>query len=146
MVLGNVGSFVAFNTRGTCLCGLVVLLLGLMGCSDGATPVFSVTGRVTFEGEPVTEGVVLFVAETGFGTSAPLGPDGSFDLLSHHGAGIPTGTYQVAITPPDEDDDYDSDTPTRDYPNIPERYRDLETSELVFTVTDEQNHFEIDMQ
>ncbi len=126
-----------------CFVGLVI---SGVGCSNDRPEIVAVSGRVTFQGEPVSEGVVLFVSETSFGTSAGIETDGSFTLLSHYGQGIPLGQYQVAVTPPDDDEEEDASPAIDSYPNIPQKYRDLATSELVFTVTEGENHFEIDLQ
>jgi len=128
--------------------GVSALLLGVTGCTEEGPPIFQVTGRVTHDGEPVGQGVVLFIDDQGFGTSANLRADGTFELASHHGGGIPLGEYHVAITPPDDDYDYDAPEAAgsaEDFPNIPSRYQDVSTSDLTFTITEGENHFEIEL-
>ena len=59
-----------------------------------------VSGKITFEGKPVTEGNIAFVS-TDPGrpnASSPIGPDGSYDLLTQEkGDGARVGDYRVSI-------------------------------------------------
>jgi hypothetical protein len=92
-----------------------------------------VSGKVTFEGQPVTEGVVsFFSSELGYASDASLGPDGSYTVVTGDG-GLVVGKYQVAIMPPTViiDPEPKRTPPVREFkkvPNIPPRYHDFTTS------------------
>ncbi|MCA9116767.1 MAG: carboxypeptidase regulatory-like domain-containing protein [Planctomycetaceae bacterium] len=117
----------------------LVLLAGCGGSSEVAKQ--PVTGRVTFDGEAVTEGTVNFFSpETGAGASAPLDSTGSFKMEE----GIPAGTYKVSIQPPSQEVAAGAPEPEnpKEYPNIPEKYRSDTTSGLTANVTDGENSFD----
>lgn len=108
------------------------LLAGfLFGCGgSGTTRVeHSVTGKVTFQGEPVTEGTVQFEdAASGQGGSAPLSASGTYT------ASLSDGTYKVIVLPPTEVTPDTENSPggivVKDAKNIPQKYRALETTPL----------------
>ena len=128
----------------------LAIVLSVAGCFRSGPPIAEVSGKVTFQGTPVTEGVINFVSDSGFGVRATLENDGSYHLRSHHGNGIPLDTYKVSISPPPFDPvPFDlSQSPPRqpEYPNIPQRYRSLQSSDLVAPVGAEGNVFDFDMK
>lgn len=135
---------------------LIMVLAAGGGCSD-AKPVFAVSGQVTFEGKPVTRGVVHFASNAGFGASAPIGPGGTYSVSrSHLGKGIPQGTYRVIVTPPAVEFNESGPLITADgrsasieaapeQPDIPRKYREFATSGLKCTVDETSPHFDIRM-
>jgi hypothetical protein len=82
--------------------GLLILFgLALSGCGApksglrGLTG--SVSGKVTYKGTPVPNGVVTFHGDEGQSTQVPLGEDGTYDAPQ-----VPVGQVSVTIaTPPD---------------------------------------------
>ncbi len=136
---------------------LLFLLLGvcLLGCGGPKKVLGRVAGTVTFEGQPVTDGLIVFAnREKGVFILAELGPDGSYKAETADGFGLPPGTYQVSITPPV------SDAPVGEMPkmpepgaydNIPEKYRRPETSGLTLEVketkeAEDVNSLNVDME
>jgi hypothetical protein len=86
--------------------GVGVALVALHGgCSRRAAPATAtVSGKVTFQGEPLAEGLIVFAPDpdrggTGQAARGDLGPDGSFQLTIHGETKIPPGWYRVAIAP-----------------------------------------------
>lgn len=74
--------------------GLLVVSLGCTGGNpDGRIPV---SGTVTWEGEPIPAGYILFESTSGGKSSGGQIVDGSFSLVAKKG--IPQGTYKVKIT------------------------------------------------
>lgn len=70
------------------------------GCGPRPVPRGIVKGHVTSAGKPVTRGTVFFEnADSGIGLTAAIAEDGSYEVLSYQGAGLPPGNYMVAITP-----------------------------------------------
>ena len=106
-------------------------------------------GRVTFQGQPVPEGMVVIDNEAeGISLTSQLQPDGSFVVASHQGRNLPAGTYRFAVRPPLPGGQSLSELTQakRDYPNIPEKYRDPKTSGLTADVHAGVNEIVIDMQ
>ena len=59
-----------------------------------------VAGKVTLDGQPLRQGAVVFQdTARGISVNAPLQSDGTYVARTHDQAGLPPGTYQVAITP-----------------------------------------------
>jgi hypothetical protein len=78
------------------LIGLLACLHGSGGCGSSGAPTGSVSGRVTYRGEPLTVAFVLFVNDdTGSGASAELDSSGTYRISS-----IRTGHYKVAFGAP----------------------------------------------
>lgn len=132
------------------LCGLTCCVFGLVvvfisGCGPSGPPIAEVSGKVTYQGEPVTVGEVIFISDAGYGSSGSLRQDGSFSLVTQHGAGVPLGEYQVAITPPDPDD-LPEHMDEMTFDNIPEKYHHFGSSGLTAVVEPGQNFFEFEMQ
>lgn len=81
----------------------------LSGCGDGSSApgnatVYEVKGKVLLPGgKPLAGGHVYFVPQNGALTpEAPIGPDGTFSLVSGpSGEGAPAGDYKVRIEPSD---------------------------------------------
>src|SRR5581483_11537658 len=64
----------------------------------------TVRGRVTFQGQPVAGGLVVFSPDPDRGgggkpARGDLGPDGTFQLKLGDDTAIPPGWYRVAIAP-----------------------------------------------
>ena len=124
---------------------LLVMLLSmaaLLGCGNAATNKGMVHGQVTFAGKPVSDGTIRFEGPAGVSENADLDGEGKYQVRSHLGAGLPSGVYRVAVLPrvavrsdspplagaaPPED-------PTKEFPHIPPKFRNIETSELKIEV------------
>jgi hypothetical protein len=79
--------------------GLLVLSLSALGCGKSGT----VSGKVSYHGETLGSGTVLFFAPGQKSVKSEIAPDGTYTI-----AGIPTGTVKIAVEtktaqPPDED-------------------------------------------
>ena len=58
-----------------------------------------VSGRVTLNGQPLTDATISFTdLKNGFGASAVVGSDGTFEVITLKG-GMKPGTYSVAVMP-----------------------------------------------
>ena len=139
---------VLHRTQAVLWAALVLLATAPTGCKN--SKMFgTVSGKVTFQGEPVSEGLVLLTnTEQGIYVSAELRPDGSFDVVTAGGFGLVPGTYQVAVTPPRVEfpsDPREAPPIIREHPNIPAKYHDATTSELTFNVKEGENQLKVDM-
>lgn len=134
---------VQFLTLKIRYCALLVSLAMLAGCSSSKTdgPSGTISGKVTYNGKPVTEGLVQFYnADTGQGGEGKIDESGNFKIET----GIPVGEYSVFVTPPETEmapgDTGDmGEAPVKQYPNIPERYRDASTSPIKVTIKEGDN-------
>ena len=136
--------------RPACVPGSILVLaaLALTGC--GKKEYGEVRGAVTFQGKPVTEGVVVCAdAEWGTFLTARIQPDGSYVFPVTPQGGLPMkGVYEVAVTPPPVDAPVGIvKTPPkpREYPNIPPRYRDPKTSGLKLELQQSRQQFDVKM-
>jgi len=124
---------------------VLALLLGLSGCAN-REPMGEVSGKVTFEGKVVGEGLVHFKdPKTGASEEALLNTDGTFALK----APLPLGQYKVLVMPLIDREQVDGKGPVvgveRPAPNIPDRYR-TDSSDLKVTVVEGKNEVSLDMK
>lgn len=128
----------------------LMLAVALPGCGGSDMKIGAVSGKVTFRGQPVTEGTVSFInADAGAGAEAKLGTDGTYAVETPDG-GLPVGTYAVSITPPLYLDDSDPKTPPswveKKVANIPQKYRSHYKSGLTATVQEGDNDVPFDLK
>ena len=121
-------AFLSRAASAAALVGAAVLLVA--GCGSADKPI-DVSGKVTFKGEPVTEGSVQFIDDrTGRGAEVDLGPDGTYK------ASLFAGEYKVVVTPPYIVDESQG-IPNPYYKkvkNIPTKYHSTDTSGLTASV------------
>ena len=130
---------------------LVVIVALTVGCGEPSNRT-SVTGRVTLDGEPLTEGGVSTKIDGGRGSSGQIQPDGTFEL-GHpaDGPGAALGTHRVTVTAFNvdagalDDDSVEISGPIRSL--VPIRYSSPKTSGLSFEVTaDGENDFTLELK
>lgn len=123
------------------LCGIAAT-----GCSGDNRPVQrEVTGKVTFQGSPVEQGIITFEdAAKGYAESSELGSGGSYALKA------PEGSYKVYIEPPIIVVEDTADSPGGEeemqVDNIPGQYRNSVDSPLTATVAGEVTVQDFDLQ
>ena len=121
---------IMLSARCPILLGLVVSMCVWVGCGSGGPQMGSVSGKVTYEGQPLTAGIVTFVDdEIGSGASAKLDASGNYHIPS-----VRIGEYTVAVQnmpPPPGGKFVELD--------IPDKYQDLESSGLTATVEEGKN-------
>ena len=111
---------------------VAALALLVCGCGGGQTQhkTFMVKGLVTFNGEPVTEGLVVFEDKTNGRTGeGEIAGDGLYRVR------VGKGSYAVRISPPMVEIDEGPDSPPSiDYKkmaNIPDKYRGQQSGFIV---------------
>jgi hypothetical protein len=131
--------------------GLVPLLVGVCGCGSSGPDTGSVDGRIMYQGQPVTEGTVVFEnAARGWLRVAPLDEQGEYHIKDVHVA-----EYSVSVRPPDPKLPNETTgtakriviTPSMfpDPANIPKRFRSVDTSPLKTSVVAGTNHVDYDL-
>lgn len=124
---------------------LALALLG--GCSgDGSPPRYTVTGKVSHQGQPVEKGTIQFENPTaGQSNSSALGSGGAYSLE------LQAGDYKVSIIPPTILTKGTGDSPPDEIPdpsvkNIPKKYRVVESSALSAQVDKDKQTFDFDLK
>jgi hypothetical protein len=124
-------------------------------CAGCAQQPCTVTGRVTFLGQPVTGGSVVLYGEGQFIVRGPIGADGTYTIPN-----VPRGPVRVAVAPPLRLPEGmrrkyptppaingpivpDAESLTKDFPTIPARYGVPEESGLAVTVENSVTEFDI---
>jgi hypothetical protein len=146
---------------------IILVFLGFFtGCSPTKVPVFSVTGTVTYQGEPVENALVSFVPESSElrGASAMTESNGQFIVVTQGAKenGAMSGNYKILVIKLVEIDDAGNEIirkPVVEYnPNneqveiqykqknlLPEKYAKRETTDLTVTVGKQKNHFKLEL-
>lgn len=131
-------------------CTLVALLAATAGCGS-RLPLGEVTGRVTFNGEPVTKGTVIFQASYGPQAVGGLDEQGNYRLnMPTVGEGAIVGENVVSIMPPTDIaiigmPEYPGAPPKVRFDNIPEKFRRPQTSGLTREVKPGSNVFDFEL-
>jgi hypothetical protein len=80
-----------------------VLLAGVLGCSNNGLSLGKVRGTVTYKGQPVTAGEIVFLPDESKGTNGPsalgsISSDGTFIMSTEEsGDGAVVGVHKVGI-------------------------------------------------
>ena len=130
---------------------------GLVGCG-GEPGLVTVTGKVTYKGQPVAKGQIYFTPEKGSARAAesPLDASGTYRLGTFDvGDGAYPGRYQVSIVSRGEDKEkpagkkakavMDEDMQGTGEPLIPKKYFSPETSRLNADVPEGGGAFDFDL-
>ena len=119
---------------------LAFYALSLAGCGGGQNGTV-VQGKVTYDGKPVTGGLINFYATGARPLGGPLESDGSFEFE------LPPGEYKVRVDAPaslPEGWREGDPLPKLGPRGAPEKYADYNTSGLTATVTAENSEQTID--
>ncbi len=83
---------------------LLFCLIALTGCSNNGLTLGRVQGKITYKGQPVPAGEVLFMPDESKGTTGPpasgtISSDGTYVMSTEEsGDGAVVGTHRVGIT------------------------------------------------
>lgn len=132
-------------TLWTCGCG------GGAGLPSGGKG--TVTGKVTYNGQPVPQGcIVSFIGPNGITGSGITDGSGSYRISMRDGRNVLVGGYRISVSPPPPPPLSDDEAmklsmagkPTvQVVKEVPERYRNPENSPLAFEVMEGANTFDI---
>lgn len=121
----------------------------LSGCaSSNQLATVPVSGKVTYEGQPLTTGSVIFIAAAGGPTAdANIGPGGEYTLGTYSDTdGVPPGEYNVMVVAMSEQDSMDAETGGGAESLVPSRYGDPSKSGLTASVkAGEPNEINFDL-
>lgn len=137
------------------------LLVSVSGCGSGYPTTSTVSGKVTFGGQPVTEGMIVFQPKHGRPALGTIRPDGSYVLTTfREGDGALPGEHLVTIQSRrvrggmsaarniEEELTMSgrSSAPTTVQWLVPERYSREATTPLKANVNPDQNIIDFDLQ
>lgn len=131
--------------RAACATAAVSLAV-VAGCSSGPAT-GEVNGKVTFKGQPVTEGFVTFMnPNEGGAGEGKIGPDGSYAVVGK----LVVGEYIAVVSPPmhivDTDPGKSPPAPVeKNVKNIPVKYRQQGTTPFKFPVKEGKNEINLEM-
>jgi hypothetical protein len=139
----------------------VAMVFGAAGCGGSGT----VSGKVTYKGEPLGRGTVVFVSPGKATVTAPIAADGSYSIPK-----VPAGRVKIAVetksakgaeppqgmmpprganVPPEAKNSplYGGQRPAGGkFVEIPKDYADPDKSNLTYTVTDGPQTHNIDLK
>lgn len=124
----------------------VVVSTLLTGCpSNNGPPRYKISGKVTYQGQPVEEGNITFAdTTTGQVNEGPLGAGGTYSTE------LPAGSYKVSVAPPLIETKPTADTPPDLVPkkvnNIPKKYWVQETSGFTADIAKDKRTFDFDLK
>ncbi len=88
------------STTSAWIAGLILGLVGLVGCPAPGPPFVSITGHVTHKGKPLPHGTVSLRPVTAGLWDQPTGSieqDGKYIIYTNGRAGAPPGDYVVLV-------------------------------------------------
>ncbi len=124
---------------------VAITLCVVSGCgSSASSTIGTVSGQVTFSGQPVKAGeVTLYSPGAGSGATAAIDGEGHYQFQEP----LPAGDYQVAVLPPPPPPPQDAVPVAVEVKadDIPGKYRDFNSSGLTLSVKPGDNTFDISM-
>lgn len=129
---------------------IFVSLVGLClqsGCASSNELLGTVSGTVTLNSAPISEGMLSFISSTGFAATAEV-KDGTYSITSsQYGNGIPIGEYQVSILSATAKSDPLASSPEKASVKIeiPKKYADPATSGLSANVNQGAAEFNFEL-
>lgn len=119
----------------------LILLVTTCGCGSN-TPSAVVSGKVTYKGTPVTQGLVGFLAKGSPPIGTSLRPDGTYEIE------LPVGDYQVRVdTPPPMPAGWKEGDPLplNLVRQVPEKYASFSNSGLTASVSEQESTKTLDL-
>jgi hypothetical protein len=117
---------------------LLVVMTGA-GC-DREKFAGPVTGKVTYNGSPVTAGNLNFVSTTGAAASSKIDASGNFSIDEP----LQAGEYKVFISPPVQEPSAPGTKPTTPFKFVvPEKFREPNSSGVIVTVKGGKNEIPV---
>ena len=141
------------------LAPLLVVALAVQALGGCARPTGSVSGKVTYKGQPLAAGDVTFLGADQKPASSPIQPDGTYTISQ-----VAVGPAKVAVTPPIKaasmprgmkmdpgaiggPSGQPASAPSQGkQPSIPEQYLDPNKSGVVCTVQRGSQEFNIELK
>ena len=122
---------------------MAFVLVGCSGSSGRDEPTGTVSGSVTYKGNPVASASIFFVnPEAGTGGGGTLDSEGKFAFSKP----IPTGEYKVFLGPPEEQLMPDGQPKQGPAPKVPQKYLSEATTDVTVKVNEGDNQLPIELK
>ncbi|MBL8799692.1 MAG: hypothetical protein JNM56_37765 [Planctomycetia bacterium] len=123
----------------TALLALAPFLLAFSGCGGAAELPAAATGKVSYRGQPLPHGTIVFTPDTirggaGLPVRTEIQPDGSYRLKTADAGGLSPGWYRVTVAAVDTASPPPGTPPSGPRSLLPVKYRDPEQSGLLCEV------------
>jgi hypothetical protein len=123
----------------------LVVAVGVLGCGGNATNKITVSGTVSYKGEPVTSGLLQFTGENnGYYGAANLLPDGSYTMTD-----VVPGEVKVSIMQTPGGSGSSSGEKSKPAPKpqaeLPDKYRSPQTSGLKYPIKPDTTQLKIEI-
>jgi len=130
--------------RTICAAALGLAATTFVGCGAEKTPLGQVEGTVTYKAQPLPEGTITFIPQTGRGANGVI-VDGKIQNVTcfEPNDGVPLGPCKVAITAFTKQAE-GSTAPSKSL--IPEKYGNIEKSDLKAEIKSGKNELKFDLQ
>lgn len=130
-----------------CLAGgalVLVAVFTVVGCGKASKKTGTVTGTVTYKGNPVKSGLVNFLSATGAASQGQIDASGNYKL----DAPIEEGEYKVYLQPPIPGQAGPPDKKAVPPPKfeVPEKFQDMAKSGVKVTVKPGENTIPIELK
>ena len=126
-------------------CLVMLAAMSIAGCSPAKES--SVSGRVTLDGSPVSQGTVAFEPQAGgMLARGALDADGNYELMTNQVEGVAPGKYRVKVLAQERSPDPpDGGLPPPGKLLVPEKFTQVATSGLTFEVALGRNRIDIEL-
>ena len=109
------------------------------GCEGGTASLAPVSGRVSYENQPLSRGTIVFVPDADRGNNGPLAQGtinagGSYAVQTEGKPGAAPGWYRVTVIAVETPAGYSTGRSSAPRSLVPERYRDPQLSDLTCEV------------
>ena len=123
---------------------MMLALAFVLGCGASGPPSGQLSGNVTYKGEPLGTGTIMFMPQSGDApyAQAEISEDGSYKATTkEYGEKIPVGSYRVMISAVK---DMGPEAPVM--PLIPFKYSSDQQSGLTAQVVEGENKVDFDLE
>lgn len=119
-----------------------ILAIALMVCGCGRDNLSHVQGKISYQGVPVSHGIINFIGPDNLPHGSSIAADGSYAFA------LPPGTYDVIIAAPAVVPEgwAEGDPPPETKPEVPEKYNLRQTSGLKKTVSEPDQTIDFELQ
>jgi hypothetical protein len=110
----------------------VLSIVLFLGCGENSQAPVPIRGKVTYRGQPVQNGTIVFTpdprkGQVGAMAIGEIQPDGTYSLRNGKAFGAPPGYYRITVAAV-------LGSPYSTQTSLPDKYRDPELSGLVYEI------------
>ena len=130
-------------------CGVVLLgfvvAFGVSACSKGIRKI-TVNGTVSYKGQKLSSGLLQFVGENGAYSASSIQPDGKYIMTDVVPGETKIGIMQTPESSGSSGGDTRPGSPKLPPVNLPEKFRNAETSGVKYTITADTRELHVELK